>query len=220
MRKLSSFIKTGLLITTAASMVLTSCKKNESHYRGYYLEDGVAYVNSNEQATFGNQEIHQIDVNGNATLEAGTTIGTDINIEPNGFTTIAGQTTINNNINIDGGVLWIYAPTTIKTDINTETGFGKIIIDLPTAASEVTIGNNINFNLDSLIIRRGIVRIGTDLNVNSGVVTVSDAAQLIVGHAINQDGIFYGTRNATYEAFNDNSEESYEEPLPQYQYPD
>ena len=171
MRKISSFIKSGLLCTAVVGVVLTSCRKDESRYRGYYLEDGVAYVDPNENATFGNQDVHQIDVQGNANLEAGTVIGTDINIEPNGSANIVGPTTINNNINLDGGFLGIYAPTTINTDINTEAGLGKIVIDLPSEDDEVTIGNNINFNADSLIIRRGIVRIGTDLNMNSGVVT-------------------------------------------------
>lgn len=218
MRKRSSFIKAGLLFTAVMGIVLTSCKKDDSDYRGYYLEDGVAYIDPNDNATFGDQEVHQIDVKGNANLEAGTAIGTDVNIEPSGSTNIVGPTTINNNINLDGGFLGIYAPTTINTDINTEAGLDKIVIDLPSEDDEVTIGNNINFNADSLIIRRGIVRIGTDLNVNSGVVTVSDAAQLIVSHAINQNGEFYGTRNATSDEFNDNSGETYEEPLPQYQY--
>lgn len=209
-----------MLCLSAAVIFFTACRKEEPIHRISY-QNGQGYIYENQNIVISNQEVpSQLNVYGNATLGEGTVVGSDLNTNETGTTIIEGNTVIRNNANINGSLI-IKDYTTIGTDFNLNKS-GTIVIDMPYDSMVVSVGNNMNVN-DSLIIKRGILKIGTNFNINAtGVVNVSNHGKLIVNHDLGQSGQLFGNQNVEVKHVynNNNPAGTFEEPLPQYEYPD
>lgn len=101
--------------------------------------------------------------------------------------------TVNSNLNVNGTVIFTQT-TSINGDLN-QNNNGKIIISAEYDTSRIIISGNANWN-DTVIIKKGIVVVTQDLNLNNrAVVNCYNTASIEVGNHLNQNGSFYGFKN-------------------------
>lgn len=109
---------------------------------------------------------------------------------------------IENNLNVNGKA-YITDAISIGDDVNLNAG--GVTIHTPLSTSIVNVEGNVNVN-DSLFVNRGILEIDGELNLNAGILIVSDSGQVIVRGNLNNSSQIIGMDNVTYYGeFNNHS---------------
>ncbi len=195
---------------------LISCRKNDSHYSGYYYkDDGTAEIEPGAVVTISDANFeNNLNVKGNATFNGYTQVNTDFESFPNSVTTVYDSIVIRNNAIVKGEVYFLGAAF-IDTDFNQYPN-SKVVIDAPFETTEIIIDNNLNLE-DSLIVKKGTLIINKDFNLlgAKGVLNISNAGHVIVKNDFNQGSQLYGKQNLSVNGkFNDNNPSgTFEAPL-------
>lgn len=100
---------------------------------------------------------------------------------------------VTTNINVNGGKANFGQSTQLQGDLNLNRG--KVVINADTDTSKVIVSGNANLN-DTVVVKRGILMITHDFNINNkGVVNCYNGASVVVGNHLNQNGTVYGFKN-------------------------
>ena len=109
---------------------------------------------------------------------------------------------IEDNLNVNGKA-FITDAINIGDDVNLNTG--GVTINTLKSTSIVNIEGNTNVN-DALFVNRGVLDIDGELNINAGILIVSDSARVIVRGNLNNSATIIGMDNVTYYSeFNNHS---------------
>jgi hypothetical protein len=123
---------------------------------------------------------------------------------------------IASNLNVTGFAI-LKENSSVNHDLNLNQS-GKVVILTSKTTDTVYIDGNSNID-DTLLIQRGVLKVGHDLNINAkGVVNCSNDAKVIVIGSLNQSGTLRGFSHFTiYKSTNiNNKQTTYDLPIPYY----
>lgn len=117
---------------------------------------------------------------------------------------------IEDNLNVNGKA-YITDAVNIGDDVNLNVG--GVVVNAQYSSSIINVEGNVNVN-DSLFVNKGVLEIDGELNINAGVVILSDSGRIIVRGNLNNSKKIIGMNNLTYYSeFNNHSQNVTSQPV-------